>query len=235
MVEYWRVRVDVLAIRRTILDDLASPGVELADISPRDRGEPDVAVFIGNQPVRGRVRGLQRIFLEFTSSSDRAGPACSPLVPCTRASHRGPVLDRAAATSAFGTSYSWILTFNVPTVVELASVAANVNKHSLCRVMHTPPWQNIPELAFPRSVPTEASDVKWGTIAKDLESMVNHNSMDRAIFLFHTPPYDTALDRAALDGRTHETRRIGRARRKHRGQAIYRAAPAIAHVARSCT
>src|SRR5271157_2017050 len=36
-----------------------------------------------------------------------------------------------------GTSYSWILTFNVPTVVELASVAASVNKHSLWRDMHT--------------------------------------------------------------------------------------------------
>jgi Icc-related predicted phosphoesterase len=55
-----------------------------------------------------------------------------------------------------------------------------------------------------RSVATEISDVKWGTIAKDLDSIVNDDSMDRAIFLFHTPPYDTPLDRAALDGKTHE-------------------------------
>ena len=55
-----------------------------------------------------------------------------------------------------------------------------------------------------RSVATGESDVKWGTIAKDLDSIVNDNSMERAIFLFHTPPYDTPLDRAALDGKMHE-------------------------------
>ena len=55
-----------------------------------------------------------------------------------------------------------------------------------------------------RSVATEMSDVKWGTIAKDLDSMVSDDSMEHAIFLFHTPPYDTPLDRAALDGKTHE-------------------------------
>src|SRR5206468_6740630 len=29
-------------------------------------------------------------------------------------------------------------------------------------------------------------------------------ALDRAIFLFHTPPYDTPLDRADLDGRKFE-------------------------------
>ena len=55
-----------------------------------------------------------------------------------------------------------------------------------------------------RSVATEENDVKWGTIAKDLDVIVNDDSMERAIFLFHTPPYDTPLDRAALDGKIHE-------------------------------
>ena len=55
-----------------------------------------------------------------------------------------------------------------------------------------------------RSVATEESDVKWGTIVKDLDSIVSDDSMEHAIFLFHTPPYDTPLDRAALDGKTHE-------------------------------
>ncbi len=55
-----------------------------------------------------------------------------------------------------------------------------------------------------RSVATEENDVKWGTIAKDLDSMVSDDSLKHAIFLFHTPPYDTPLDRAALDGKTHE-------------------------------
>ena len=55
-----------------------------------------------------------------------------------------------------------------------------------------------------RSVAAKESDVKWGTIAKDLDSMVKDHSMERAIFLFHTPPYDTELDRAALDGKIYE-------------------------------
>jgi Icc-related predicted phosphoesterase len=55
-----------------------------------------------------------------------------------------------------------------------------------------------------RSVAVEESDVKWRTIAKDLDSLVNDDSMDRAIFLFHIRPYDTPLDRAALDGKMYE-------------------------------
>ncbi len=55
-----------------------------------------------------------------------------------------------------------------------------------------------------RSVATEESEVKWGTIAKDLDMVVKDDSMERAIFLFHTPPYETDLDRAALDGKTYE-------------------------------
>jgi len=55
-----------------------------------------------------------------------------------------------------------------------------------------------------RSAPADASDVKWGTIAQDLSTLANENSMESAILLIHTPPYDTALDRAALDGKKHE-------------------------------
>lgn len=55
-----------------------------------------------------------------------------------------------------------------------------------------------------RSVACSESDVKWGTIQKDLATLTGNDSLDRAIFLFHTPPYDTPLDRAALDGRMYE-------------------------------
>lgn len=55
-----------------------------------------------------------------------------------------------------------------------------------------------------RSVPTEESEIKWATIKKDLASLVGGDPLDRAVFLFHTPPCDTPLDRAALDGRTYE-------------------------------
>ena len=55
-----------------------------------------------------------------------------------------------------------------------------------------------------RSVPADPSDVRYGTIARDLVALAGGHDLARAVVLFHAPPYDTALDRAALDGRTFE-------------------------------
>jgi uncharacterized protein len=68
---------------------------------------------------------------------------------------------------------------------------------------YVPPGCVSPEDGY-RSVPVEESEIKWGTIQKDLVSLVGEDPLDRAVFLFHTPPCDTPLDRAALDGRTCE-------------------------------
>jgi Icc-related predicted phosphoesterase len=43
-------------------------------------------------------------------------------------------------------------------------------------------------------------DPSYATIAKDLEAMIEHLDPDKTVFLAHTPPYKTKLDRAALDG-----------------------------------
>jgi len=43
-------------------------------------------------------------------------------------------------------------------------------------------------------------DLKYGTIKEDLEKLTAGQDMERAVFLFHSPPYQTNLDRAALDG-----------------------------------
>ncbi len=43
-------------------------------------------------------------------------------------------------------------------------------------------------------------DPEFSTIAADLEVLTAGQPMDKAIFLFHSPPYNSALDRAALDG-----------------------------------
>ncbi len=51
-----------------------------------------------------------------------------------------------------------------------------------------------------RTVPASGSDVRYGTIKDDLDALVGERPLDRAIMLFHAPPYDTPLDRAALDG-----------------------------------
>jgi Icc-related predicted phosphoesterase len=53
-----------------------------------------------------------------------------------------------------------------------------------------------------RSVPVPEGGTKWGTIAGDLEALVGAADVSGAVFLFHAPPHGTALDRAALDGRT---------------------------------
>jgi Icc-related predicted phosphoesterase len=52
-----------------------------------------------------------------------------------------------------------------------------------------------------RSVEVPEGETKWRTIAADLESLAGGEDLSRAVLLFHAPPYGTALDRAALDGR----------------------------------
>lgn len=53
-----------------------------------------------------------------------------------------------------------------------------------------------------RTVPMPPSEIRYATIQQDLDALVGDRPLDRAIMLFHAPPYKTALDRAALDGRT---------------------------------
>jgi Icc-related predicted phosphoesterase len=57
-----------------------------------------------------------------------------------------------------------------------------------------------PEEGF-RSVPACESAIRYGTIAADLEALVEGADLHEAILLLHAPPYQTLLDRAALDGR----------------------------------
>lgn len=42
------------------------------------------------------------------------------------------------------------------------------------------------------------------TIKKDLEKLTANDDLSNSIFLFHTPPYKTNLDRAGLDGKFYE-------------------------------
>ena len=52
-----------------------------------------------------------------------------------------------------------------------------------------------------RSLPVSDHEKKFTTIQKDLELLAGEDDLSKAIFLFHTPPYKTNLDRAALDGK----------------------------------
>lgn len=45
-------------------------------------------------------------------------------------------------------------------------------------------------------------DPSWANIAEDLNTWPGDPDLSRSVFLFHSPPYRTGLDRAALDGQT---------------------------------
>lgn len=51
------------------------------------------------------------------------------------------------------------------------------------------------------SVDVPKHELRYSTIEKDLKTLVGDNNLTNTIFLFHTPPYKTNLDRAALDGK----------------------------------
>jgi Icc-related predicted phosphoesterase len=57
-----------------------------------------------------------------------------------------------------------------------------------------------PEDGF-RTVAVDPRTVRFTTIQADLERFAAGEALDDAIFLFHSPPYRTNLDRAAVDGR----------------------------------
>jgi uncharacterized protein len=46
--------------------------------------------------------------------------------------------------------------------------------------------------------------LRYETIQNDLQRLASAEDLSRSIFLFHTPPYDTGLDRAALDGKKYK-------------------------------
>jgi len=53
-----------------------------------------------------------------------------------------------------------------------------------------------------RTIPVSEYEQKYATIKDDLDKLVNDDPLEHAIFLFHSPPYQTNLDRADLDGKT---------------------------------
>ena len=44
-------------------------------------------------------------------------------------------------------------------------------------------------------------DIEYATIQKDLEVLTENEDLSKSVFLFHSPPYQTLLDRADLDGK----------------------------------
>ena len=52
------------------------------------------------------------------------------------------------------------------------------------------------------SIEVSRSEKRYSTIKEDLDHLVGESDLEHAILLFHAPPYQTELDRAALDGKS---------------------------------
>lgn len=52
-----------------------------------------------------------------------------------------------------------------------------------------------------RSMPITPDEQKYSTIKKDLVILTGDDDLSKSIFLFHSPPHNTKLDRAGLDGK----------------------------------
>jgi len=52
-----------------------------------------------------------------------------------------------------------------------------------------------------RTVDVSKDEIRYGTIEKDIKNLVKNSPAERTIFLFHSPPYNSNLDRAALDNK----------------------------------
>jgi Icc-related predicted phosphoesterase len=64
---------------------------------------------------------------------------------------------------------------------------------------HVDPGCVSPEEGW-RTLEVDERAIRYGTIQSDLAALAASHDLSRAVFLFHAPPYDTLLDRAALDG-----------------------------------
>jgi Icc-related predicted phosphoesterase len=52
-----------------------------------------------------------------------------------------------------------------------------------------------------RTQPVRKLEIRNSTIQKDLEKLTSGHDLSKSIFLFHSPPHKTSLDRANLDGK----------------------------------
>lgn len=93
----------------------------------------------------------------------------------------------------------------------------NYHKYQILGYSYVPPtpfqlkdWEryDVSRYTDPGCIPPEEGrftvlppeDIQFYTIENDLEVLARDMNLEKTIVLFHTPPYKTALDRAALDG-----------------------------------
>jgi len=53
-----------------------------------------------------------------------------------------------------------------------------------------------------RTVDVSNDTIRYSTISQDLKTLMKNSPVEKTIFLFHSPPYNSNLDRAALDNKS---------------------------------
>lgn len=66
----------------------------------------------------------------------------------------------------------------------------------------------IPPCKGMRTTSFNSESINGVTIKDDLSKLAEDGDMSHSIFLFHTPPYNTNLDRAALDGKKIDQKQV---------------------------
>ena len=64
-------------------------------------------------------------------------------------------------------------------------------------ISHDTPPMSIPPEQGARTVPIPESEARYETIAEHLRALAGENDLSQTICLFHSPPFETALDRIA--------------------------------------
>jgi len=59
----------------------------------------------------------------------------------------------------------------------------------------------IPPESGMRTVEVEKDEIIYSTISEDIKKLTKNAPVEKTIFLFHSPPYKSNLDRASLDGK----------------------------------
>jgi Icc-related predicted phosphoesterase len=177
------------------------------------RRDPPAAVFLGGDlfPHGFHASGTDFVEAElaprFTNLRDDLGeryPRVLVILGNDDLRADEPAVEAAAATGIWTYCHERRVALGAHEVVGYACVPPTPfqlkdwERYDVSR--YVPPGSVPPEQGR-RSVEVDPWAVRHATIATDLERLAQGVAMERAVFLFHSPPFETALDRAATDGK----------------------------------
>jgi len=185
----------------------------------RIAAERPAAVFLGGDLLPAHARSAKGLYPEVADFIGDFFAARLALLREQLGEHYPPVFlilgnddPRAEERQLFDARYTGLWTY-------MHNMRADWREYEVFGYAHVPPtpfqlkdWERYdvsryvdPGCISPEhgmhSVPVDTLELRYGTIQEDLERLTAGRDMERAIMLFHSPPYQTLLDRAALDGK----------------------------------